>query len=63
MDDAKALSIAERYDIRVFGTLGILEAAALRDFVDLQAALKKLGHTNFRAKPALFDSLLKRHRG
>lgn len=63
MDDAKARAVAERFDIRVFGTLGILEAAALRGLVDLSAALKKLGHTNFRAKPTLFDSLLERHRG
>lgn len=62
-DDAKGRIAAERLNLRVFGTLGILDAAALRGFVDLPAALEKLKHTNFRAKPGLLESLLKRYGG
>ena len=59
----KARLAAERLSFRVFGTLSILDAAALRGFVDLPAALEKLKHTNFRAKPGLLESLLKRYGG
>ena len=63
MDDAKGRIAAERLNLRVFGTLGILDAAALRGFVDLQAALEKLKDTNFRAKPSLLESVFKRYGG
>jgi predicted nucleic acid-binding protein len=63
MDDAKARLAAERFNLRVFGTLGVLDAAALRGLVDFPAAVEKLKHTSFRTKPGLLDSLLKRHRG
>lgn len=63
MDDAKGRIAAERLNLRVFGTLGILDAAALRGFADLPAALEKLKHTNFRAKTGLLESLLKRYGG
>ena|SRR2546426_12580199 len=61
MDDAKGRVAAERAKLRVFGTLGILDAAALRDLVDLPAAVEKLKQTTFRARPNLLDSLVKRH--
>jgi len=61
MDDAKGRVAAERAKLRVFGTLGILDAAALRDLVDLPAAVEKLKQTTFRARPNLVDSLVKRH--
>jgi predicted nucleic acid-binding protein len=50
-------------NLRVFGTLGILDAAALRGLVELPAAIGMLKQTTFHAKPDLLDSLLRRHGG
>jgi predicted nucleic acid-binding protein len=61
MDDSKARLAAERFNLRVFGTLGVLDAAAARGLVDLPAAVEKLKRTSFRTKPGLLDSLLQRH--
>jgi len=61
LDESKGRLAARRLNIRVFGTLGILDAAALRRLVDLPATLEKLKQTNFRATPDLLDSLLKKH--
>ncbi len=63
MDDAKGRVAAEHVNLHVVGTIGILDAAALRGFVDLPAAVEKLKQTTFRAKPGLLDSLLKKHLG
>ena len=57
----KAVSPPKRLNLRVLGTLGILDAAALRGLVELPAAIEKLKRTTFRAKPDLLDSLLRRH--
>jgi predicted nucleic acid-binding protein len=43
------------------GTLGVLDAAAARNLVDLQALVRQLTtRTTFRCKPALIDRLLER---
>jgi predicted nucleic acid-binding protein len=49
---------ATRRGIRTTGTLGVLRAAALREFVDLPTALARLLETNFRVSTELVDALL-----
>jgi len=63
MDDAKGRVAAERLNLHVVGTIGVLDAAALRGLVDLPAAVESLKQTTFRARPGLFDSLLTKHHG
>lgn len=62
LDDRAGRKAAKSLGLRVTGTLGVLEAGARRDFVDLRAAITKLRATNFRATPALFARLLERNR-
>jgi predicted nucleic acid-binding protein len=58
IDDADGRAEAERRNIQSIGTLGILRAAALRNFVDLAAALTRLRSTNFRCASVLIDELV-----
>ena len=58
IDDADGRAEAERRRIPTTGTLGVLRAAAIRQFTDLPAALGLLRTTNFRCGAALFDELL-----
>jgi predicted nucleic acid-binding protein len=59
IDDAAGRSQATRYGIPSTGTLGILRAAAVRQLLDLPAALKSLAATNFRVSQNLIEELLK----
>ena len=61
MDETKGRIAAQRLNLHVMGTLGILDAAALRHLVDLPSVLGKLKETTFRATPDLLESLLKKH--
>jgi predicted nucleic acid-binding protein len=58
IDDAAGRAEAERRSIPSTGTLGILRAAAIREFTHLPAALGRLRATSFRCAAALFDELL-----
>ena len=58
IDDAAGRAEAERRHIATTGTLGIIQAASIRGFTDLPAALGRLRETNFRCAAALFDQLL-----
>jgi predicted nucleic acid-binding protein len=58
MDDAAGRSEATRRGIPSTGTLGILRAAAVRQLLDLPAALKSLAATNFRVSQGLIADLL-----
>ena len=60
VDDRKARIIALARGLVVAGTLNILEAAALREMVDLPNAIKRLQLTNFRAPADLVRLLLDR---
>jgi len=61
VDDEAARIEAERRDIPVQGTLGVLDLAAEHDLLaDLPAAIQKLRATNFRASNKLFDFFLER---
>jgi predicted nucleic acid-binding protein len=58
IDDADGRAEAVRRNIPTTGTLGILRAAAIREFTELPAALARLRATNFRCAAVLFDELL-----
>jgi predicted nucleic acid-binding protein len=60
IDDADGRAEAERHALTATGTLGILEAAAIRGLIDLPDALTRLQATTFRARPELFQDLLER---
>jgi len=60
VDDRKARKIALARGLMVAGTLNILEAAALREMVDLPKAIRGLQQTNFRAPEELVKLLLDR---
>lgn len=57
IDDADGRAEAERRQIAATGTLGVLRAAAMRDLVDLPAALALLKSTNFRCPSILIEEL------
>lgn len=61
-DDRDARDAALRKNLRVIGTLGVLQDASQRGLLDLADALAKLRNTNFRASKALMDRILEIHR-
>ena len=58
IDEAAGRIEASRRGIRNTGTLGVLRAAALKDYVDLPSALARLLETNFRVSMELVNALL-----
>jgi predicted nucleic acid-binding protein len=61
VDDDAARHEAQRRNIPVQGTLGVLDLAAVHGFLaDLPEAIEKLKSTNFRASKRLFDFFLER---
>ena len=61
MDDRKGVTEAERQGLKVTGTLGILDLAAERGFINFDQTIKHLRETTFRIPGALLDGLLKKH--
>lgn len=62
MDDLKGRNAALRCGLRVTGTLGILEIAASRDWLDLPDAIRKLQQTGARIDARLVAAILERDR-
>jgi uncharacterized protein len=61
MDEGKGRREAARRNLRTTtGTLGVLNDAASRGWVDLSSAFERLRQTTFRASPALLQSFLDR---
>jgi len=58
IDDAAGRAEANRRGIPNTGTLGVLRAAAIRNLLDLPAALTDLGATNFRVSQEIVERLL-----
>lgn len=58
LDDRRARQMARRSGLNVVGTLGILIDAAEQGLTNLGDAISALKKTNFRASPALLESLL-----
>ena len=62
IDDRDGRREAARRGIATTGTLGVLNDAARRGLIDLEAAMNRLGRTTFRVSPALVQNLLERER-
>ena len=60
LDDRKARDAATRRALRVMGTVGILEQAAIRGLLDLPDVCARLRATNFRIHDAILQSALAR---
>jgi predicted nucleic acid-binding protein len=50
-----------RYGVRVAGTIGLLEAAAVRGLVDFPALIQRLRQTNARLDEDLIQAALRRN--
>ena len=59
IDERKATAVARHRRLLVTGTLGVLTLAAEAKLVDLEASIRRLLDTNFRASPALIDDILR----
>jgi predicted nucleic acid-binding protein len=62
MDDRAGVAAARSKGFAVTGTLGVLDRAARRGLIDLQAAFATLRATNFHARQDLLDRLLAQDR-
>ena len=62
MDEGQGCREAQRRHLRITGTLGVLNDAASRGWVDLPSAFERLRQTTFRASPSLLQSLLDRNK-
>lgn len=61
MDDRKGRAEAIRCDLRVAGTIGILEAASKRGLADFPRAIQRLRKTNARLDEELIQAALRRN--
>jgi predicted nucleic acid-binding protein len=57
-DDKEARQAAERRQLTVSGTLGVLKLAALRQLIDLPQAIQKLQASGFHLSDELVNKLL-----
>lgn len=62
MDDRAGVAAARTAGFRVTGTLGLLDVAARRGWLDLADAFGRLRTTSFRYRPELLDALLSEYR-
>jgi predicted nucleic acid-binding protein len=60
MDDRAGRSAAIHCGLAVIGTIGLLEQAAARGFLDLPQAMQRLQQTNARLDPRLIQAALER---
>lgn len=60
IDEPLAREIAAQSGLTVTGTIGVLEAAAARNLLDLPATLERLRRTNFRFEEGLFQAAVAR---
>jgi predicted nucleic acid-binding protein len=60
LDDKEARKAATRGALRVMGTLGVLEQAAIHGLIDLQEVCARLLTTNFRVKDYIIQDALAR---
>lgn len=60
MDEGYGRREASRRNLRITGTLGVLNDAASRGWIDLPSAFQRLRQTIFRASPSLLQSFLDR---
>lgn len=62
MDDRAGRQAATQLGVPVIGTLGLLEQAAMRGWIDLPRTLERLRQTNARLDPQLVEAALERHK-
>jgi predicted nucleic acid-binding protein len=62
IDDLKGRNAALRCGLLVTGTIGVLDAAAARGWIDLPAAMARLRRTNMRLDPVIIALALERDR-
>lgn len=62
IDERRGYAAAVRKGIEVTGTLGILDLAAKRQWIDLSEAIDRLKKTNFRYRKEIIEALLAQHR-
>jgi predicted nucleic acid-binding protein len=62
MDDRAGVAVAYQRGLAVTGTLGVLDLASRRGFIDLATTIARLKSTNFRYPPEIIESLLAQHR-
>jgi len=62
MDDRAGVIAEKQKRLAVTGTLGVLNLAAERHLVNLEAAVAQLSSMNFRYSQQLIDRLLEAHR-
>jgi len=60
MDDRAGRSAAIHCGLAVIGTIGLLEAAAMRGLLELPQAMERLRQTNARLDPELIHAALER---
>jgi predicted nucleic acid-binding protein len=60
IDEAEGRREAERHNVRVAGTLAVLEQGAQRGLIDLPAVIERLRQTNFRLSSNLIQKVLDR---
>ena len=61
MDDRKGAAVARNMGFEIAGTLGVIDLAAERAWVDLADALDRLQATNFRYRRDLLDAVFRKH--
>lgn len=62
IDEVQGRQQAVKMNLKIRGTVGVLEQAARLGMIDLEAAIRKLTTTNFRLSPALRDVVLRQVR-
>jgi uncharacterized protein len=62
MDDRAGRNAAAQCGLRVIGTLGLLEEAAARGWIDLPQVIDRLQQTNARLDPQLIAAALERQK-
>lgn len=62
MDDQAGRQAAAQCGLPVIGTLGLLEQAAIRGWIDLPQTFERLRQTNARLDPALIEAALERYK-
>ena len=62
MDDHAGRQAAAQCGLPVIGTLGLLEEAAIRGWIDLPQTLERLRQTNARLDPALIEAALEQYK-